>query len=115
MFNFNDKIAVYALKYIKGSRRPGFKGKFTKKYLGNGILLPPTSILAHFYPNGNVRPGSNHLIGKTEQEIQEFFNNNLALNNATGKSEDGLTEGNNCVLFNGETLWVYREQIGKPK
>lgn len=107
MFKIGDRVAVYSRQYVRGTRRPGFKGKFTFRFLRNGVLLAK-----------NDRRAWGHLPAWTQEDIDRHLNcGHVGLMNATGPAVGGdLTEGNNPVLLdNGDVVWVYATQIRKPR
>lgn len=108
-FQFGQRVALYNRKYVRGTRRPGFAGRFRYTFAGYGTLVrrdDPRALAAD--------PATRHM---NAEQYAAFAAAHVGLQNATGAvGPDGLTDGNNVVVLeNGEVRWVYREQIRQAR
>jgi hypothetical protein len=106
-----DTVGYYARKYVKGSRGPNRPARYTYSYRCNGVLLAK-----------NDKRGFDGILayaGWTQEQIDTHVGNgnHVGLMNAIGATVAGdLTEGNNPILLpTGEVVWVYAEQVRKPR
>lgn len=99
-----DKVRVFAKKYVRGTRRPGFKGRFNKSFQGVGVLIAKTD------PRGHSGTAT---ASWTEEQIRHHFATHVGLINATGYSVVGdVTEKNNPVLMpDGRVIWLDADAI----
>lgn len=101
-FKIGDKVKVFCKSYVRGTRRPGYAGRFTFRCIGEGVLLAKNDIRAWL-----------HQPTWTQEDIDNHLNSgHVGLANATGQNDgSGLTEKNNPVLINCEVKWLDRDQI----
>ncbi len=103
VYKVGDTVKVFAKKYIRGTRGPGFAGRFTRKALGFGILLSKFDPAAH----AGTATGD-----WTEEQLRVHFGSHIGLINATMANDNGLTERNNPVRMpDGRVIWLDRDSI----
>lgn len=108
-FEIGETVQYFTRSYVRGTRRPGFNGRYTYRFASLGTLIARNDPRALAYD-----PATRNM---TPEQYQQWSASHIGFQNATGATgEDGLSEGNNVVLLpNGEVVWVYREQIRKVK
>lgn len=105
MASIGDTVRVFGKSYVRGTRRPGFNGRFTYRFMGEGVLLAKTDKRGHEHTS---------LANWSEEQLAEHFRTHLGCVNATGgKLQGDLTERNNPVLINGRVIWVGSDQINR--
>lgn len=94
-----DSVTLYGSSYVRGTRRPGFRGRFRRVLLGGGVLLSKHDPAAHAHTP---------LEGKTPDELRAILGACLAFRNATGNTVAGdITAKNNPVrLDTGRVVWA---------